>query len=56
MRNKHIDIHHHCLSDMVEDKYMVIKYIVSKENPTDIMMKKYSGANYVKHTKRITEE
>ena len=55
MRNKHIDIRHHCLSDMVEDKDMGIKYIVSEENPTDIMMKKYSEANYVKHTKRITE-
>ena len=40
---------------MVEYKDMEVKYIRSKGNPTDIMMKNCSEADYVKHTNRITE-
>ena len=50
-----IDICHHFMRYMVEEKYMEIKYIRSKENPADIMTKNFSETDYVKHTKRITE-
>ena len=39
---KHIDIHHHFLRDMVEDKDIDIQYIWSEDNPADIMAKKTS--------------
>ena len=31
MRTKHIEIHYHFLRDMVEDKYIEIKYIRNEE-------------------------
>ena len=37
MRTKHIDICHHFLRDMVEDKDIDIKYIQREENPAYIM-------------------
>ena len=52
---KHIDIRHHFLRDVKEVKDMVIKYIKSKEKYADIMTNNFSGDDYVKHTKRITE-
>ena len=55
MCTNHIDICHNFMRDMVEEKYMDIKYIRSKENPADIMTKNFSETDYVKHTKRITE-
>ena len=55
MRIKNIDIHHHFLRVVVEVKDMDINNIKSKENPADIIMKNYSEADYVKHTKRIRE-
>ena len=41
---------------MVEHKDTDIKYIRSEENPADIMTKSYSKDDYIKHTKRITQE
>ena len=55
MRTKHIYIRHHFLRDMVEEKDMDIKYIRIEENPVDITTRNCSEADYVKHTKRITE-
>ena len=55
MFTKHIDIHHHFLKDMLEDKDMNVTYIVLKENPADILMRNYPKADYVKHMKRILE-
>ena len=55
MRTKHIDIRHHFLRDMVDDKDIDIKYIRIEENPADIMMKNCSEADYVKHMKRIKD-
>ena len=37
MRTKHIDICHHILRDVVEDKDIDIKYIQREENPAYIM-------------------
>ena len=55
MSTKHIDICHHFMRDIVEDQDIDIKYIRIEENPVDIMMKNNSEADFVKHTKRITE-
>ena len=54
MRTNHIDIRHHFLRDMVEDKNMNIKYIRSKI-PADIMIMNFPEADYINHMKRITE-
>ena len=54
MHTKHIDIRHHFLKVMVEDKYIDIKYIWSEEIPASITTKNTSKADFVKHTNRIT--
>ena len=51
---KHINIRHHFLRDMVEEKYIDIEYIRSENNPYDIMSKKTSEANFARHMIRIT--
>ena len=53
IHTKHIDICHHLLRDMVEDKDTNIKYIRSEENPAYTMKKNCSEDNYVKHMERI---
>ena len=55
LRTKHINIPHHFLRDMVEDKDIYIQYIQSEDNPEDIMTKNTLEAYFSKHTKRITE-
>ena len=55
MRTNHIDIRHHFLRNMVEDKNMNIQYIRSKK-PANIMMKNFPEADYINHMKGITEE
>ena len=55
MRVKNIDMRQNFLRYMVEDKDTEIKYIRSEENPADITAKNIPKADYVKHTKRITE-
>ena len=53
MHTNHIDTRHHFLRDLVEDKYMDIKYTISKEKTADILTKKYSEDDYVKHINRL---
>ena len=55
MHTKKIDICHHFLRNMVEDKNMDIKYISSKENPAGIMTRNFYEVDCVKHMKSITE-
>ena len=55
MHTEHIDISHHFLSDMVEDKDIDINYIMSEEKLVNIMKNNISEADNVKHTNRITE-
>ena len=52
---KHIDIFHHFLKGMAEDKDMDIEYIRSEENPAYIMTKIVSKTYYAKHAHEITE-
>ena len=54
MHTKHIDICHHFLRDMVEDKDMDIKYIRSGGNPAVVMTSNFTENDSVKHPKRIT--
>ena len=55
MRTKHIDICDHFLRDMVIKKDMDINYIISEENPADIMKRNFSESDHAKNAKRITE-
>ena len=55
MRTKHIDICHHFMRYMAEDKEIDIKYIMSEENPTEIMIKNCSEAYFVKPMNSIIE-
>ena len=52
---KHIDICHHFLWDMVEEKDMYVHYIQSEDNPADIMTKNTSEEDFLRHMKSITE-
>ena len=52
---KHIDIRHHFLRDMVEEKDIDVQYILSEDNPAYIMTKNTSEADVARHMKRITE-
>ena len=52
---KHIDICHHFLREMVEEKGIDIQYIWSEENPGDIMTKNNSEADVARHMKKVTE-
>ena len=51
---KNIDIRHHFLRDMVEDKNIYIQYIWSEDNPMDIMKKNTSEEDFARHIKIIT--
>ena len=52
IRKKHIDIRHHFLRDMVEEKDIYIQYIRSKYNPAEIMTKNTSEADFSRHMKK----
>ena len=49
IRTKHIDICHHFLHDMVEDKDIDIHYIRSEYKPEDIMKKNTSETDFARH-------
>ena len=55
MHTNHIYIRRHFMRNMVEEKDMDVKYIRSQKQLTDIMTKRYSKYDYVKHTMRIKE-
>ena len=52
---KHIDIRHHFLRDMVEDKDIDIQYIWSENNPAYIMTKNTPEVDFEMHVKRTTD-
>ena len=54
-RTKHIDIRHHFMREMVEEKDIDIHYIRSEDNSAEIMTKNTPEAYFARHTKRITE-
>ena len=55
IHTKHIDISHHFLRDMVEERDIDIHYIRSEQNPSDIINKNTSEADFARHMRRITE-
>ena len=55
IRTKHIGIRHHFLWDMVEEKYMYIHYIQSKDTPADIMTNNTPESDFARHMRRIFE-
>ena len=52
---RHIDICHHFLQDMVEERDIDIQYIWSKDNSAEIMTKNSSEAYFASHMRNITE-
>ena len=55
IRTNHIDINHHFLRNIVEDKDIDIQYIRNKENSAEIMTKNTPEEDFARHMKRITE-
>ena len=55
MSTKHINLCHHFLRDVVDDRDIDIKYINSEENPAGIMTKNFPKAEHGKHTNSIIE-
>ena len=55
IRTNQIDIFHHFLRVMVEEKDIDIQYIRSEDNPYDTMTKNTSEENLVRNMRRITE-
>ena len=53
---KHIDIFHHFLWDIVEDKDIDIKYIWIENNPEYIRKNYTQEADLVRHMRIITDE
>ena len=54
IHTKHMDICHHFLRDMVEDKDIDIQYIWSEDNPADIMTNNTSKSDFVRPMNNIT--
>jgi hypothetical protein len=54
-RTKHIDIRHHHVKDMVEEKELVVKYIKSELNPADIMTKNVREVIHNAHSPNVFE-
>ena len=55
IHTKHIDISHHFLWDIVEDKDIYIQYIRGEDNPEYIMTKNTSEADFIRYIKIIVE-
>ena len=55
LHTKHIDISHHFLRDMVEDKAIGVHYIWREDNPAYIMKNNTSETDFARHIKIITE-
>ena len=53
IRTKHINIRNHFLRDMMEDKDIDIQYILSEDNPVDIITNNTFEADFVRHMNRI---
>ena len=55
IHTKHIDIRHHFLRGMVEEKDIDIQCIRSEENTSDIITKNTLEAYFARHMRRITD-
>ena len=55
IHTKHIDISHHFLGDMEEEKGINIQYIQREDNPEDIMNENTKEADLETNMKSITE-
>jgi hypothetical protein len=52
-RTKHIDIRHHYMRNLMEDKRIEVRFIRSEENAADIETKNTDGKTFEKHTASI---
>ena len=52
-RTKHIDIHHHYIRELVDNKQIVVLRVDSKENTADILTKPLGSVLFNKHLKGL---
>jgi hypothetical protein len=52
-RTKHIDVRHHFIRDLIKDKKLIVRFIKSEDNPSDIMTKNVNRESYLKHVDNI---
>ena len=48
-RTKHIDVRYHFVREFVEDKFIYIMFVRTKENDADIFTKNLDGNSYEEH-------
>jgi hypothetical protein len=49
-RSKHIQIHHHWIRDLVQEKTLDINYCSDAEQTADVLMKPLPKPKHIKHT------
>jgi hypothetical protein len=54
-RTKHIDVRHHYMRDLVEQKIIEVEYIPTEENTADIFTKNLQAEIFNKHSRRLVE-
>lgn len=52
-RTKHIDVRHHFIRSMIENKVLDVKFVKSRSNASDIMTKNVVEELFLKHEKSI---
>ena len=52
-RTKHIDVRHHFIRGLIENKVADVKFVKSRSNPSDIMTKTVKEDLFIKHEKSI---
>jgi hypothetical protein len=49
-RTKHIDVRHHFICNLMDDKIIEVKFVKTTENDADVYTKNVSGDLFMKHT------
>ena len=52
-RTKHIDVQHHFIRSMIENRVVDMKFVQSKNNTSDVMTKNLAEDLFLKHKKSI---
>ena len=52
-RTKHIDVRHHFIRSMIENKVLDVKFVKSRSNTSDVMTKNVAEDLFLKHEKSI---
>ena len=52
-RTKHIDVRHHYMRDLVENKIIEVGYVPTEENTADIFTKNLQAEVFSRHASRL---